>query len=263
MRITKKLPSIKNVAAGLTAVLECPVGYTYDRIILAYSGTAVTRSMIKNIQVKVNSKPIWSLKDADELQNINDYYGRADNSGYVSFYFNRPEMTNIIQERVTGLGTLDVQTLSVEFDIDSGAPGDFAATATALWSEPQPLGLITKIKAFPTATLGSGENEIDNIVKGPRVMAMHLFKSDITNVAIDVDNQRVYEAAKGLSEALQKEYGRAPVTASCTHVDFMLEGDNAQALLTDSVQDLRLIPTLGTSGSVRTVVEYLGGLAGI
>lgn len=263
MRQLKKLPSLTNVGAGQTAVLNCPLRLTYDRILLEYSGTSVTRSMMKNIQVKIDGKPVQIYKDAAELQSINDYYGRADNTGFVSLYFNRPEMDSVGEQRLTGLGTLDVQTLSVEIDIDSGAPGDFALKAHANLSEPQPLGLLTKVKAFPLSSSVSGEIEIDNIVTGPRIMAIHLFKSDINNIEVQVDSQIVYEASKSLGEVLQKEHGRAPVTADCTHVDFMLEGDNAQALITGGVQDFRLRPNLGTSGSVRVVVEYLDGKAGI
>lgn len=263
MRELKKLPSLTNVAAGLTAVLNCPLGLTYDRILLEYSGTSVTRAMMKNIQVKINGKPIQTFKDADELQNINDYYGRADNTGFVSLYFNRPELDNVGSQRLTGLGTMDIQTLSVELDIDSGAPGDFALKAHANRSEPQPLGLVTKVKAFPMSSAVSGEIEIDNIVKGPRIAAIHLFKSDISNIEVDIDSQKIYEASKGLGEVLQKEHGRVPVTASATHIDFMLEGDEGQALITGGASDFRLRPTLTTSGAVRVVVEYLDGLAGI
>lgn len=263
MRKTVKLSSISNVGTSLTATINCPVGLTYDRITLAYSGTAVTRAMMSNIQVKIGGKPVMTFADADELQEINDYYGRADNAGFVTLYFARPELDNVAQQRLTALGTQDVQTLSIEIDITAAAPGDFALAATAVQSEPQPLGLINKVRAFPMSSSVSGEIEIDNITVGPRIQAIHLFKSDISNLAIDMDSVRVYEATKSLGEVIQKEHGRVPVTASCTHFDSQLENDNAQAMVTRGVQDFRIKPTLDTSGAVRVVVEYLDGLSGI
>jgi hypothetical protein len=262
MRITQRLPSLSNVAAGLTAVLNCPRGLTYDKIVLQYSGTSVTRAMLEKIRVKINGKPIQEYSDGDELQSINDYYGRADNTGAVTLYFNRPEMDNVQGQRVTGLGTSDIQTLSVEFDVASGAPADFAVVAYALQSEAQPLGLITKVKKYPASYATSGLMEIDNIVKGGRIMAIHLFKSDVSKVELEVDKQTVYEATKSVGEILQKEAGRAPVTASATHIDFIQEGDIAQALITAGVSDMRLKPTIDTSGALNVVVEYLDGLAG-
>jgi len=263
MRKTVKLPSISNVGTSLTATLNCPTGLTYDRITLAYSGTSVTRAMMSNIQVLINGKPVQTYGDADELQDINDYYGRADNAGYVTLYFARPELDNVAQQRLTALGTLDVQTLAINIDITAAAPGDFALTATAVQSEPQPLGLLTKVRAYPFSSAVSGAIEIDNIPVGPRVQAIHLFKSDISNLVLELDGVKVYETTKALGEVIQKEHGRVPVTSSATHFDSQLENDNAQAMITKGVQDFRLRPTLDTSGAVRVVVEYLDGLAGI
>jgi len=263
MRKTTKLPSISNVGAGLTATLNCPLGLTYDRITFGYTGTSVTRAMLKNIQVLINGKPVQIYKDGDELSNINDYYGRPANSGFVTLYFVRPELDNVQQQRLTAIGTLDVQTLSVNVDIDASAPGDFALTATAVQSEPQRLGVITKVKAFPMSSAVSGEIEIDNIPVGPRIQAIHLFKSDISKLEVEMDGVKVYEASKTLGEVIQKEHSRVPVTASATHFDTQLENDNTQAMVTNNVQDFRLRPTLDTSGAVRIVVEYFDGLAGI
>lgn len=263
MRFTKKLPSVKNVGAGLQAVIECPLGRTYDRISLFYTGTAVTRAMFTNLQVMINGKAVQTYADFNELQYINDYYGRADTAGVVTLYFVRPELENTNQSRLTALGTVDIQTLDVRFDIAAGAPSDLAITAWAMTSEPQPLGLITKVKAFPMSSSVSGEIEIDNLVTGPRIAALHLFKSDVNNLEIDYNGIKIFEASKTVAEVIQTEHGRVPVTASATHVDFLLEGDNTQALITQGATDFRLRPTLGTSGALRTVVEYLDGLAGI
>jgi coat protein len=263
MRETKKLPSISNVGADLTAVLECPLGKTYDRIMLAYSGTAVTRAMLKNIQVMISGRPVQIFKDADRLQEINDFYGRDDNAGYITLYFARPEMHNIIQQRTTGIGTADISSLSVKIDIDSSAPGDLAITATAILSEPNFLGLITKVRSFPTSSDVTGEIEISDIPRRARIQAIHFFKADISNVVVEVDSMKVFESSKALAEVIQKEHGRVPVTAKATHVDFQLEGDNAQALVMQNVQDFRLKPTFDTTGALDVVVEYFDGLPGL
>lgn len=51
MRTTVKLPSFSNVAASNTATLELPIGRTYDKIHIAYTG--VTFAQMKNIRLKV------------------------------------------------------------------------------------------------------------------------------------------------------------------------------------------------------------------
>lgn len=260
MREIKKLPSLANVAAGATATLNCPLGRTYDRIILEYTG--VTRAQLQNIEVIVNGKTIQHFTDAVELQLINNYYGRADNAGFVSLYFNRPEFENTTQQRVTGLGTVDIQTLQVRADIDAAATAP-VITAHAVLSAPTAFGLCVKVKRFPSNSAVSGQVEIDNIPRGPRILALHLLKADVNDIEVDLNSVKITDTSKALAEAIQKEHGRVPQTASATHVDYVLEGDVSQALVTAGASDFRLRPTLGTSGALTAVVEYLDGFAGI
>jgi hypothetical protein len=263
MRDTKKLPSLSNVSAGSTAVLECPRGKTYDFITFEYSGTGVTREMLKNIQVMINGKPVQTFKDAQRLQDYNNYYKRADDAGFVTIWFIRPEMHNLVRRRMTAIGTLDVQTFSVNIDIDSSAPADLKIEANAMLSDPMPLGVITKIKSFPTSSDVTGEIEISDIPRRGRIQAMHLFKADISKVIVELDEVKKFEASKTLAEVIQGAHDRAPVTAKCTHVDFQLEGDNDQALIMQGIQDFRVKPTFDTTGSVDVVVEYMDGLEGL
>jgi hypothetical protein len=281
-RITKKLPSIANVTAGATATLSCPVGKTYNKIMLVYTGTDVARTDFKNINVNINGKSVQTYADGAELDLINDYYGRSDTAGVLTLHFNRPEAHNLLNQRLTGLGTLDVQTLDIAFDIDATAPGDLAMEAYAVLSEGMPLGAFVKFKRFPVTYATSGEQEIDNIPKGPNIMAIHLKKADVSNVEVEVDGFKFFEGSKTIIEALQKEAepkARVPQGASCTHVDFMLEGDYQQSLATRypkknpdgsdhplagrNVQDLRIRPTIDTAGALVALVEYLDGFAGI
>lgn len=266
MRITRKLTNIQNALAGKTCQIICPVKFTYDEIILAYSGTAVTRAMLKNITVEANGEEIQKFKDGDRLDQYNDYYGRSDTAGYLTLWFNRREMKTLQDQRITGLGTADLNTLVVKIDIDATAPADFALLATAKLSDPQPLGLFTRIKTVNYNSAVAGQVDVDKIPVGPRVLAIHQFKADITNTEVYLDEVKVYEALKTVAEVDQKNYGRTPQTAVATHIDFGLEGDIAQAMVTAAPQanrntmDLLVKPTLGTSGAVDFLVEYLDAL---
>ena len=270
MRKTIKLPSMSNVGAGQTATLNCPVGLTYDVISLEYSGkksdgtTDITLDDLQNIEVRVNGKVIQSFADGLELDRINQYHGRGAANGILNIWFVRPEMANLRDQRLTALGTRDVQTLSVHVDGEATL-ANLSLSAKAVQSEPQLMGAITKVKAFPTSFAVSGEVEIDNLPRSGGVMigCMHLFKSDISNVEVEVNSIKAFEASKVYAEELQGRYNKTPQSANATHVDFMLEGDLAQALDTRGVQDFRIRPTLDTSGAVRTVVEYIDGFAGI
>lgn len=250
-----QLPSFTTVAAGADTSLTLPVGgNTYEKILLEYSG--VTLAQMQNIEVRLNGDPIQHWKDGQQLEDVNDFYGRPKTAGFLTLWAIRPELTNISQRRLTAWGTQNVQTLSIHIDIDAAAAAP-ALKAHGIISAPRPMQLVTKVKQYPHNSAVSGKVDIDNIPRGPRIMAMHFFKADITALELSLDENKFYDATKTLSEAIQKENGRTPITAKATHLDFMGDNDQGNALITAHARDLRFRPTLGSSGSTDIVVEYL------
>jgi len=260
-----KLPSLANVQAGSTASLIIPRGVTYDAIHLEYSG--VTLAQIQNIEVLINGKPIQTYTDAVRLQDINKHYKRNIKAGILTFHFVRPEMENIALRRATAIGTADVQTFEIKFDIDAAAAAP-VIDAYAVKSNQSPLGLITKVKRFPASSATSGIKEIDSIPKEGRIAAIHFFKDDISKVEVEVDSAKVYELEKVLGAGIQVDHGRNPNAAKHTSVDFHLEGDPFQSLKMTypngvKLQDFRLRPFLDSAGAFDIVVEYLTEFNGI
>ena len=262
MPITKKLPSISNVAAGATFTLSCPVGLTYGKITFEMGGTTFDESLISDLTVEINGKPVQIFATGTRLVQLNSYYGRPDDTanGYLTIYFDRPEM-NPEFRKLTGLGTQDVDTLVVKGKIDASASAP-TLEATATLYPPQPLGAFVKVKQFPIS-FGAGVNEVDKLPKGPRIIALHAFAGDFTKVEAELDSFKVFEADKTLAESLQKESNRTPQSSAATHVDFCLDGLLSDALVTEGVQDMRFRLTKTAAGAADVVVEYLDGFAGI
>jgi coat protein len=261
------LPSVLNVAVGNTFILDVPVGgLTYEQIILDL-GANITDAEITNIRVKINGEEIQFYADGTTLEDLNDYYGRPNTATFLSIFFSRPEMADLKRERLTALGTLDIQTLTIEGDIDAGAAGA-TISAYALVSEPTKLGSFTRVRRFPFNFAGSGQVEMTGITFGPPILGMHFQKSDVSDVLIEDSSKAVVRMPKLILNHIQEGYSRAPVTALFTHVDFGLEGDPAQVLLTAGrdkngvvrTRDLRIQPTLGSSGAINLIVEYLDTL---
>ncbi|MDO0946638.1 major capsid protein P2 [Chromohalobacter israelensis] len=268
MRQTVRLPSLANVAAGGTATLNMPLGRTYEKLILSYSG--VTRAQLKDLKLLIDGKPILEYETAEQLASINKYYGRHDAAGYITIWFVRPEMNALEQQRVTGLGTgLNgkgvIQTLQLEVDIDAAAENP-VIDARAVQSDPKPLGVMTKVKRFVYSSATSGQFEIDNIPKGPRLAAVHFIKSagDITRIEVEQNSRKIVEGDKGLLQYLQSESGRTPQPQFLA-VDWLQEGDLGQTIVTNPnvIQDQRFRLTLATPGAVTVLVEYLDGYDGI
>ena len=266
MRISRKMPSLSNVAAGSEAVLNLPLGNTYDKLMLEFSG--VTLAQMQNIRLEIDGKVVQQFKDGQRVVDINTYYGRpADDAGLLTFWFVRPEMNRLQDQRLTALGTADIKTLALRFNIaaDATAP---EITAYAVQSERQPLGMITKVKTFTSSVATAGVQEIDNLPRGNiqngiRIAAIHAFKDDISKGELEMDGRTAFELPKTVSENVQKKYGRSPLTAKASHFDFVLEGDIAQSITTAGVQDFRLKLDHVAAGSTDVIVEYLEGLQGL
>lgn len=272
MRMLVKLPSITNVAAGSTATLNCPIGRSYDRLILELKN--IKRDALKNIRVEIDGKPIQEYKDGDQLYKINHYYRRQNSSfgnvdtstvgGFLPIWFSRPEMNSLEHQRVTRLGTTGVQTFQVSFDIADDAVNPIVI-AHAVQSDPSPLGMITKVKQFVMSAATAGQFEIDSIPKGPRIFAVHFFKPDIKHVEIEQNSRKIREGSKDFLKHVQTESKRTPIFKDATHMDFTLEADLYHSLETNPqvIRDQRFRLDLETAGEVRVVVEYLDFFAGI
>lgn len=264
------MPSVSNVAAGSICSCHLPVGLTFEVLQIAYSG--VTLAQLENIKVKADGKTIMQFDTGAQLDYLNQYYGRGAASGILNLWFQRPELTQYVQgeskavvrgQFMTSLGTVGLQTLSIEIGVNAGAASP-ALEIRALQSAAQPVGLICKVLTFPRNFATSGLQEIDSIPKsGARIAAAHLFKADVSAAELVVNNVSTIDATKTALEELQTRFGRTPQTAVATHLDFLVDGNIRRALQTSGVVDLRVKPTIDTSGALTAVVEYLDGLGGL
>ena len=269
MRKTIRLPDFSPFTAGGTSTLAMPVGLTYDLVLLELIGNEtdeLTADKILDIEVRANGKTLQEYKSGAQINALNNYYNRGSSPGFVVLWFIRPELTELRYQRMTALGTADLQTLSLHLKLASDAPAGSKVIAHAVQSEPQPLGVITKVKSFPVTFATGGEQDISNIPRnGARIAAMHLESTvDVSKVRVSVNSVDVFEASDKLAAEVQNRYDRvADEDSTIFRVDWMLEGDMAQALITAGVQDMRIKPTIASAGQVDVLVEYLDGFAGI
>jgi hypothetical protein len=271
-----KLPSFSNVSTGNTATLELPIGRTYDKFHVNYTG--VTLAQMKGIRVEVNGKSILEFKDGQALQDYNKYFGRNAVAGVLDFHFKRDEMKTLSEARAFGLGTSSTPypdgkgglitppaianvTLRIEIDAAATAP---KLEAFAIQSNPAPIGFITKVKNFPVA-LNAGVTEIDKIPRPntARIAAIHIVTAaNVERIEVELDSIKIYELPKILGEKVQVDHGRQPQSGRHT-VDFILEGDMLQALPMAGTQDFRIRVFTADAGAATVVIEYFDGLAGI
>lgn len=273
MRNLLKLPSLSNVIAGATATLLMPIGVSYEQVKFSLSG--ITPAQMKNLKLKINGITVQEYDSAAELQEINGFKGyHQDATGYLTWNFIQPELNAIpylidgvngkvktSDREITKLGTLDVKTLVIEFDIDAAATTP-KVTASAMVSNNSLLGFIKKVRKHTNNASSTGIQEVDNIpTNGARIAAIHFKKSDINSIEVKASNQVVYEAAKIEAREYQRDHDRVPNT-DYFHVDWTLTGDSDEALVTAGLTDFRAKLDHANTGAYSYTVEYIDTLTG-
>lgn len=263
-RSFEEAPTLQNVVPGGRVTLNLPLGLTYDQVI--FELTNVSPADMKNLKVITGSKAQWDVTDGARIADVNTFYKRPEKSGFLTLWFYRPEMRTEEERALTSIGTLDIPSLTIQFDLDSGVSNP-AIKAYTVRRAPQPLGVITKFREYPTTFATAGRQDIDNIPRGARIQAMHLFKSDVDHVEFEVNSGsgagKIVDWPKTMLEAVQEQYGRAPLSAKATHIEMNLLGKATQWMPTQKLVDMRIKPTLGSAGALTTLVEYIDGYHGI
>jgi hypothetical protein len=109
-----KLPSMSRVVPGAKAVLELPIGPTYERLLFSVSAAAgLDASDVGRIDVNIDGKTIQTFKNLQRLIDVNGYWGRdadsvAATAMVFAIHFNTPEMESNLMRRAAGIGTSDV-----------------------------------------------------------------------------------------------------------------------------------------------------------
>jgi len=276
MKKLVKLPALTRVQPGNTALLELPLGPTYERVILDITAAAgLDLSDIGKIKCMLNSSEFQVYLNGQQLSDINAYWGREADlvSGtniQLGIHFNRAEMADNIWRNAPGIGTQDVSTLTIEIDIPGTAPADIKIAAYAQVDPTrQPIGTFFRVRQVPFTSLGAGQVEIDKLLKGPLYAAIHLFKAggDINYVELttnkDGQDIKVIDSAKTILSRFQKAAsprGRVPMDAKATSIDFVTDGNLLDTLPTAGLSDFRIKMTLASAGDVNVVTETLDSL---
>lgn len=266
-----RLPSVSRVNAGSTAILELPIGPTYKRIVFSCAAASgLSASLINQIRVNVNAKAIQTFKNLQRIIDLNSFYNRGldivtGTAIEFCLHFERAELHSLVDRRGPGLGTADLATATVEIDLGA-VPAGFTMLAYAeIDPMPQPLGLFTRIREFPFNAPAAGLVEMDKFPRSGLYQAIHMQKSDITNVAVEANGNKLIDVSTSALHRIAKEASpikRQPVTGYA-HLDMATDGDMFQSIKADTLGDFRLQMTCTTAGAFDLVTETLDSLASI
>jgi hypothetical protein len=262
--LTRKMPSWEGVAAGQTATVRLPIGNTYHKLLVPYSG--VTLAQMDEIRIIANGKTIQRIIGGDVLDSMNQFDGRNAAAGILTIDFERFGLRTRAGSEFTVIGTgasgdaMPITTLAVEIDINAAAAAPVLTAAKAVQSAPQQSGVLKQVRAFGYDPAGAGDYEISDL---PRLGLINrvFFKSAvvINSVKLARDGYTVFERTTAENAAVQND-GVRVTQANYWVMDFSEEGNGQDALAVAGVQDLRFTLDMAGAGHVDVIVEYLAPL---
>jgi hypothetical protein len=265
--IYRKLYPFQNVVAtGMATVsLSNLLGWTINRVILQLGGGALTKAMLTGLRMKANTKTIFDDTGARTDDRM-EYRGIAANAAFLTLDF-----SEIRSKTVQGqlLGAIDttagIETLNIEADIAGATTPTLAGYAEL--SEPQTglatRGLIAKVLNVTQgfAAAGTFPFQLDFGKEVPTtVKRVHFFGSTVTAVEVKKRGISIFEALPdAVNDFIQTEYQRTP-QANVYHVDFIVDGNQSNALPLMKESPTEFLVTVSGAGNVTAVVELLDPL---
>ncbi len=219
-----KTNSFNAVAAGQTATLDLPTSQKYFMLQINYNrgSTPATvpqlQSDLEEIRLKINGK-VQRVFSATELIAINGDNGISAQVGLLQIFFAEPWRRAAQGEDALAWGTSDVDTFQVEVDIASGATSPVLSANVLIDPDNTPMGPIVKWRRQNIPVTATGKHAVTTLSKNDSYYRIHAFSTNISEIDVIVDQERVMEATKAGLAAYYAAQG-VSVDASETLIAF-------------------------------------------
>lgn len=229
-----KMPQTEGTGPGQSAITRCPTGPTYFEMGIRYTqGAAVDATEAKfqsdfnEVRVIVDEEPKVRLSGADLLA-INKFHLRPFVAGHLPIVFARPDLRAPAGEDELAYGTLDVQNMSVEIDIDAAAVTP-AISLYAVIGAPTALGRHMTMRATGYQSAAIGVHEIGDLARGFYGMAaMHIVDANVVDVEMQANQRKVWEADRPIAEGFYAD--RRAWQTGYFHIDFQARNRISESL---------------------------------
>ncbi|MEW6339608.1 MAG: major capsid protein P2 [Pseudomonadota bacterium] len=258
MLLVKNVP-FNNVVANGLATVNLPIGMSYNKVILALGGTSFTKSMITNINVKVNGKIIYQALGS-RLDLINQYRGLTAAAGFLTIDFTEPRAKSMIEQYVGNINTANgVSSLTIEVTI-AGATAP-TLDSYAEMGPPAPLGVIAKHIPFTQGFSSSGKipmKLIDITNRGGIIKRIHFAHTgNLSQLEVKKNGIVIWDnVATAVNAFWQGEYTKSAQTNIYTY-DPCADNNYSNAVKTADATALEFNPTFSAADTVTAVVEVL------
>lgn len=268
------LPAQNVVAAGKATInFSNLLGYAVEYILLELGGTAFTKSMITDIDIKANAKTI--IKDTGaNMDSRMQYRGESANAAYLVIAFDESRARCQVvasdgkAERVVDgekIGALDttfgIQQFTGEITI-AGATAPtlnaYAELSQAPAGDSRFRGLIGKALNFTVSPAAGGTFLFDipqGRQRGAIVKRIFLVGSTVTGFEVKKNGITIQKSnSVALANYSQTREGRVP-QSNVQVIDFIKDGNQAAALNAFDANTMEYYMTVSGAGNVTVIVE--------
>ena len=162
------------------------------------SGTPATiaelKSDLKQIRIKVDGK-VQRVFSATELITINSGVGIVAKAGRLQIFFAEPWRRTMQGEDALAWGTADISTFQVEIDIDGAAVSPALSADVNVTRQNTPMGPIVKWRRQNVPVTATGITNTTTLDKTNAYYKIHAFSTDIDNIAVLIDQERIVESS--------------------------------------------------------------------
>jgi hypothetical protein len=266
----------QNVVANGKATINFAnlLGYTVEYILLELGGTALTKAMLTDIDIKANAKTI--IKDTGaNMDSRMQYRGETANAAYLVIAFDESRARCEVRGRskdgalnvVDGekIGALDttfgIQQFTGEITI-AGATAPtlnaYAELSAAPAADDRFRGLIGKALNFTVSPAAAGTFPFDvpyGRQKGAIVKRIFLIGSTVTGYEVKKNGITIMRSnSVALNNYTQTREGRAP-QSNIQVIDFIKDGNQTAALNAFDANTMEYYMTVSGAGNVTVLVE--------
>ena len=258
----RRLPAGNQVGAGNTTTFQVPLGPTYrdfnlrPKIAGVDATEAQMRAQMTQVRCKINGIQRWG-GNGGRLIDLYEYYGFTLASGVFPMLFSRPNARTIVAEENSCLGTGNVDSLTIEVDLDAAATIDSIDLDAVYTPEKRDLGPLIEVHENTFTAGAAGTFEISTLPRSRGdLVGMHLFSSLITAFELEVDAVTYFDGDLTTLNNVLTRTGRAPVT-NVVHYEPAYLDRYDDGIPLRGVQDFRQKLTMSGAGSVPIMMETL------
>ena len=254
------LPFNNVVTTGLATInFNNLLGFTLEKLMLELGGSALTKTMLTDIDIKANTKTIF--KDTGtRTDNRMTYRGETADAAYLMLDFTESRAKTIQGQKIGAIDTTaGISSLTGEITITGATAPTLKAYAevSAPQEDPMIRGLIAKVFNYTISPAAAGTFPFDlpyGRAAGALIKRVHLFGSTVTGMEVKKNGITIHKALNAANRYAQTALGRAPV-ANVQTIDFIKAGNQSESLNMANATSQEWYLTVSGAGNVVVVAE--------